>query len=87
MDKLLEEMKSYRKEFLEDMLFGQETVYEKKFINKFCMRCRRHRIIELENNQYHICNDTYSGDWYAGEHVLYSETIDMCMLNGGFIGK
>ena len=87
MDKLLEEMKRYPEEFIKAMLPEQEVAYNKRFINTKCIFCKRHRIIEFDGNKYHVCNDTYSKDWYEGEHVFYSETADMCLQKNGFISK
>jgi hypothetical protein len=86
MRNLLEEIKSYPGNYLDNLIFDQ--THKTKFINMHCVNCKNHDYLGYEGIQLHICDDNYSGlNPTIGKHVLYSETIDMCIECDGFDKK
>jgi hypothetical protein len=87
MRNLLEEIKSYPEDYLENLILDQEH-HKNKFIKHYCINCRNHSVLKHNNIDFHICDDNYSGlKPTISKHVLYSETIDMCIECNGFTKK
>jgi len=82
MRNLLEEIESYPEDYLENLILDQE--HHKKFIDKYCTNCKNHNIIDYIGIDFYVCNDNYSGKNAVGDHILYSETIDICIECKGF---
>jgi hypothetical protein len=85
MDKILNEVKEMRKEFLDNLLLDQ--LHSKSYIDEKCTKCAFHSEIFHNNRVIHLCNDVWSGDWHVGKHIFYSETKDICIECDGFKDK
>jgi ribosomal protein L40E len=84
-DLVLEEISTYPKEIMYNMLLDQ--LHNKQYIENVCRKCQCHRIIShTDYGSIHICNDDWSklGGTGVGEHVFYCETKDICIECGGF---
>jgi hypothetical protein len=84
MNALLEGIKNLRKDFLNSLLYDQQ--WSEPYINKYCMDCKYHEIIDYNNKDIHICNDIWSFA-SVGKHIFYCETQDMCIEYKGFKNK
>ena len=82
---ILEEIKTYSKNWIDNLRLDQK--HKQNFINVYCSKCKFHSIVFTDNNEIHICNDVWSGLNAVGKHVLYSETIDICIESDGFKSK
>jgi hypothetical protein len=51
-----------------------------------CWHCAHHSTITLADHTFYICNDNWSG-MNVGDHITYSETIDLCIECKGFTEK
>jgi hypothetical protein len=90
MGKLLDEIKTYPKEFLLSLLLDQ--LDNNVYIEARCQNCIYHSEMFYDNNIIHICNDVWSGighskDGGVGKHVFYFETQDLCIECDGFKEK
>jgi uncharacterized protein YcgI (DUF1989 family) len=72
-----------RKEFLENLLLDQSRGGTRRYIWTRCECCINHSVQEKDGNSYHICNDNWS-ELNVGEHIIYCETVDMCLECNGF---
>jgi hypothetical protein len=83
MSKLLEEIKDYSDDWLEEL---KPNGFTQEYIDIRCRRCINHSILNFKNKDWNICNDNWSklnGDG-VGEHIIYGETVDLCIECEGF---
>jgi len=55
-------------------------------ISNNCLKCKKHDVITFGGKNFHICYDDFTGIT-VGWHVIYFETIDLCIECGGFESK
>ena len=82
---ILDEIKEYPPHWLDNLLLDQK--HKQNFIDTYCSKCQYHSIIFTDNKEIHICNDVWSGQDAVGKHIIYSETIDICIESDGFKRK
>lgn len=80
-EEILQEISTYPKDWIDSLLQDQHSVME-MYIQEKCLSCKLHSEILYKNRTFHICNDTWSG--MAGRHVMYSETMDLCIEMKGY---
>jgi hypothetical protein len=88
--KLLNDIKTYPKEFLISLLLDQ--LDNNTYIEARCKKCIYHSEIFYDNQLIHICNDIWSGidhskEAEGGKHIFYFETKDICIECDGFKAK
>ena len=82
---ILDEIRTCPKSWIDELLLDQR--HKQHFIDVYCSKCKYHSIVFTDNNEFHICNDVWSGENAVGKHILYSETIDICIECDGFKRK